>query len=164
MSKKRKILVGVILGGLAVAGILFFFYFDRSADLITKQNQIRESVLKEDEADSEEAWEGYPATEEGLLQPSVYLEVTQADCTGDCQAFSGSSEKLAYCRAYCGLSQVEGEAPAPVGSCEERKGIERDRCIKDEAVREKSIERCADMYDENLKKSCQARVTEDYFP
>lgn len=126
-----------------------------------------EALSEEREAGEEEDAEGEVEEEyfEEVVetpQPKVLIEVTQEDCAEECRAFA-EGEKKSYCRSYCGLSASEGQAPGPSGNCEDKKNIERDRCIKDEAVRNQDLSRCDDIYDQGLKKSCQARVTEDYF-
>ncbi len=163
--KRNPVIFFVTVGGFS---ILLFFFFFLNQDEVAKQNS--ESIDEETEVSEEkeneeggETVEEYPNPPQVSPQVPVFIEVTQGDCQNECQAFSGNEEKLGYCRSYCGFSAREGEV-SPMQPCDEKSSVERDSCIKDEAVREKNIERCEDIHDQNLKKSCQARVTEEYFP
>ena len=155
---------------LLVIGTGAFFIFaarQEPVDELTEREEAEEgeAMIEEDEEIISEEWEaGDSVTPEP--QPETYLEVTNQDCENECRSFVSSQEHYRYCRSFCGLSDEEGvakSAPAP-GSCAAKCGIESDYCHKDEAVAAKNLSKCEKITDSNIKKSCQARVTEDLLP
>jgi hypothetical protein len=87
-----------------------------------------------------------------------YLSITSADCDSQCEFFKDNQQSLEYCNQVCGLtSQTE----ATKKDCNELSNIEKDYCIKDEAVSKKDLALCDKIKDSNIKKTCQDRITED---
>lgn len=160
---KGKKLTAFLLGSLLLLGGGIFWYTFRPAAVVAPLSEVlpeeaAESLAGEEELTETEEAEAYPAGEAlpEEAAPTVYVDVTVADCDSECEAFAGQPERLAYCQSVCGL------APASSASCDAEAGISRDICLKEKAVREQNLEGCAGIHDETLRKKCQARVTEDF--
>lgn len=152
----------VILGSLLLCGGGIFWYVSQFQAEPVKQSEKVETpweeeenmVLEEGEEVADEAYPEPVAPE--VLQAPVYLDITPGDCEEECEAFTSQSEKLAYCRSVCGLAQASSE------NCGAESGIQKDVCLKEKAVKAQDIEQCSEIKDEALRKTCQARVTEDF--
>lgn len=160
---KGKKLIIFLLGSLLLLGGGIFWYMLRPAAVVAPLTEVppEEAALPfagEEELTQAEEEEAYPAGEAlpEEAAPTVYIDVTAADCENECEAFVANGDRLAYCQSVCGLAGPRGAA------CDTETGIGRDICLKEKAIREQDLEGCAGIHDETLRKKCQARVTEDF--
>lgn len=160
---KGKKLIIFLLGSLLLFGGGIFWYVLRPAAVMAPPSEVfpeeaATPLAREEELTEAEEEAAYPAGEvlPGETAPTVYIDVTAADCENECEAFAAQPERLAYCQSVCGLF------PASNSSCDAETGVGRDICLKEKAVREQNLEGCAGIHDETLRKKCQARVTEDF--
>ena len=163
--KKFWISIFVILAILLIGGGLFLLFSYREKEnariQVLEQGTSPEVFSQESEEDDifdDEQQLPLEATQES---GSAYMDITPADCANECEMYTGDTEKLSYCKSVCGLSLESGVASSG-GDCNEKTGISRDMCIKDEAVKEQSLPRCDDIVDKNIQRSCQNRVAEDF--
>jgi hypothetical protein len=91
------------------------------------------------------------------------IKVGPKDCDNDCSKFKKNNEKE-YCQEICGTTTYFEDASDSGGSaedCTSEKGIQKDYCLKDIATGNKDFKACNEISDENIKKSCKNRITED---
>lgn len=160
--KKSRFLIGIILGILAAGGatLLFSLNEQRSFEQEASDEAVSEAEPQEEAENGPE--EAEPSEPEAFSAPGSSYEITQEDCVSECEMYGTDPEKLRYCKSVCGLAATEGQEDPVAPGCASGSALERDMCIKNEAVRDKNLSRCEDIQDGNLKKSCQARVTEEY--
>ncbi|NTW27545.1 MAG: hypothetical protein HGA36_04430 [Candidatus Moranbacteria bacterium] len=94
--------------------------------------------------------------EETIIEDNSFLEILPADCKNGCKDFEETKD-LQYCKQYCGLD----DTPKPAKGCDKFEGLERDYCLKDEAIEKKDGKTCNKIQDDGIKKSCFNRITED---
>jgi hypothetical protein len=100
-----------------------------------------------------------PAEEPQTQEEQTFLDIApQTDCTNDCQEYQSDQEKYNYCRSVCGFTVEDGVVKLPTSN---DPVLSQDYQTKEAAISEKNIEKCGEIKDGNIKKTCQARVTED---
>lgn len=135
MRGRSKIISLILLLTLLAAGAYFFFWHQKKKDI----SPIPEEAPVEEER--------------------TFIDIApQTDCSNDCQEHQGDQEKYDYCRTVCGFTIEDGVVKPPTSTDPE---LSQDYQKKDTAVNEKDIQKCQDINDENIKKTCRARVTED---
>ena len=85
----------------------------------------------------------------------IIEKITPKECDTECIEFSG--EKLTYCQEVCGLTPTQEKST----DCSDTSGIEQDYCLKNRAINEKDFAFCKEIYDENIKESCENRTLEE---
>ncbi len=97
-------------------------------------------------------------TDEDLDSPeqTSFLDVTRKDCDNNCKNFTDPDE-LKYCRQFCGLTTSKKIKDG----CNNLQDLEKDYCLKQEAIDKSDIKICGSIEDINIKKSCQNRLNED---
>lgn len=99
------------------------------------------------------------APPEDITPIAPTVEILPSDCAQECGDFSSQADRYAYCRSVCGLTLTDpesGTTASPVNP-ELSRDIER----RDAAIRAGDLGACDQIGDEQLKQSCQVRVTED---
>ena len=84
--------------------------------------------------------------------------ITPQHCDDGCQAFRIDLKLFEYCEQACGISPV-----AKVSSCDGKKGIERDYCLKDLAIGSQDDAACDNIKDDNIKNACATIIEENAF-
>lgn len=81
------------------------------------------------------------------------------DCSDECLSLKQDADRYTYCRSVCGFSLTDptsGTAVKPTNP-----SLEQDIERKDTAIKNRDLAACESITDEQIKKSCQIRVTED---
>jgi len=97
--------------------------------------------------------------ENATLEKTSLTEVSSKDCDNNCKNFTDSKE-LKYCQEVCGLVPIQEESKKNKG-CDALKDLEKDYCLKDEAINAKDFKICEEIEDSGIQKTCQNRITED---
>jgi hypothetical protein len=82
--------------------------------------------------------------------------ITAEDCDSECRNFEKDEKNLKYCQEVCGLSDNQN-----ADNCDQKQGIDKDSCLKNQAVINKDFKICDNIQDANIKSSCKNRVTEE---
>lgn len=90
------------------------------------------------------------------VEEDNFLEVLPEDCKNNCDQFD-QPEDLQYCREYCGLNTVKKN---PAG-CDKFADLEKDYCLKNQALEKSDSKICTQISDSGIKRSCINRLTED---
>lgn len=90
-------------------------------------------------------------------------KITDYDCNQRCENRK-NNDTYQYCRELCGLN--EGSAPKDDGpidtkDCFKLTGIQKDICLKREAIEKKNDSICDDIEDQQLRENCINRVAEE---
>lgn len=88
-------------------------------------------------------------------EEDAFLDIFTSDCDNNCSEFT-ETEDIKYCKEYCGLTPAKTET-----NCDSLQDLEKDYCIKQEAVKKKDIAMCEKIEDSGIMKSCRNRVAED---
>jgi len=83
-------------------------------------------------------------------------EITQEDCHQQCAQIIEKAKKK-YCQQICGLTISSPNT----GDCEKQKELNKDYCLRDQAVKEKDFQKCNLIYDSGIKRQCVNRINED---
>lgn len=84
----------------------------------------------------------------------AFLNVLPSDCEDGCQDFT-EPDDIQYCREFCGLNKKKATG------CETLEDLDRDYCIKAEAIEKKDIKKCDDIEDSGIRRACKDRIAED---
>lgn len=90
------------------------------------------------------------------ISGSVLAHITPQHCNDNCQAFSIDLKLFEYCEQACGISPIKN-----VSNCDDKKGIQKDYCLKDLAINKKDVSQCDKVSDANIKQSCKNRIAQD---
>ncbi len=88
---------------------------------------------------------------------NIKANITPTHCTDDCKAFANDLVLFAYCQQVCGISPVKTNAT----SCDAKKDLEKDYCLKDLAITKDDAALCKPIVDDNIRKTCRNRIAED---
>ncbi len=116
---------------------------------LTEEDNIIENLLNNETPISQ--------TENSSENLSFFINITPPDCIRECEPYKYNAEELQYCQNICGLSPVVTKE-----NCEKLEGLEKDYCIKNNAIIDKDLKQCNEIIDIKLKESCQKRVQEDF--
>lgn len=93
--------------------------------------------------------------------------IEPSDCDNECSRFTSQSD-LNYCRQICNIplsnqpdsNQNSVSQPAS-GDCQSKTGLDKDYCLRDQAIANKNFDDCDQIADAGIKKTCQDRITQD---
>ena len=95
---------------------------------------------------------------------SGHPDIQPSDCDSECARFQKDSD-LAYCRQICNIpienpdaNQNDNQAS---GDCGSKNGLDKDYCLKDQAVSADNFDACDQIADSGVQKACKDRITED---
>jgi len=94
--------------------------------------------------------------ERGTKDSQNLAHITTENCNNNCKAFAMDLKLLEYCQQVCGLVPIKD-----ISSCDDKKSIERDYCLKDLAINKKDSKFCEPIKDANIRLTCQNRILED---
>jgi hypothetical protein len=177
MKSKRFLPIFVIL--LAVLAYFGYSlakkrYFSSSPQTVLDKDAKENKNNKE--AESQASLQG--GLKEEITSDSIKITIGPSDCDNECSKFKKEAE-LEYCRQVCGIetyydyseSDDEGQDESSdengndsndsSGDCDDEKGLEKDYCLKDNAIDEGNFRMCDLISDAGIKKTCQNRITED---
>lgn len=83
------------------------------------------------------------------ITENILAHITPQHCDTACQAFASDLKLFEYCEQTCGISPIKN-----VSNCDDKKGIQKDYCLKDLAITTKDVAKCNDINDANIKQSC----------
>jgi cytoskeletal protein RodZ len=166
-SKTPLIIFGLAFTILAILAfpIVKSRYFQNEQKNAVKKNSSEISNVpsseKVDSANSEELATDENDDEENLnseivIEDDSFLEILPSDCKNGCVNLD-LAEDIEYCKQYCGLVTT----PKTAKGCDELTSLEKDYCLKDEAIQKKDGKICNQIEDDGIKKSCFNRLTED---
>lgn len=89
-------------------------------------------------------------------EEDTFLQVLPQDCDNECKSYQ-QEEDVTYCKQVCGLVEVKKEATG----CDAKEDLEKDYCLKDEAIAKADPKICDKIEDGKVKKTCKNRVLED---
>jgi hypothetical protein len=87
---------------------------------------------------------------------SELAHITTEHCDDDCDAFANDLSLLEYCQQVCGIVSTKN-----ISSCDDKKDIEKDYCLKDLAITKSDPSTCEQIKDVNIRQACKNRITED---
>ena len=90
------------------------------------------------------------------ISGSKIANITPEHCDNNCQAFAIDLKLFEYCEQSCGISPVKN-----VSSCDDKKDIQKDYCLKDLAITKKDASQCDKINDANIKQACKNRIIQD---
>lgn len=114
-----------------------------------KQENIIENLLDNETTSSQ--------TETSSENLDFFINITPPDCIRECEPYEYNEKELLYCQNVCGLSLATAKK-----DCEDLDDLEKDYCLKNNAIIDKNIGGCNEIADTKLKESCQKRVQEDF--
>ncbi|EKE18620.1 MAG: hypothetical protein ACD_9C00281G0001 [uncultured bacterium] len=154
----------LILAGLIAW--LFFLAKDRYSNNDPNSNEsevIDESAEFEDEigddsVSPEENFDEEENEEEVALdeEEDTFLEILPSDCKNECKNYQ-ETEDIDYCKQICGLTIPKKE----LTGCDALVDLEKDYCLKDEAISKADPKICDKIEDSGIKKTCKNRLIED---
>jgi hypothetical protein len=118
---------------------------DEPVDVTAEPDPGEEQAAADDVTESEIA-----------AEDNSFLEILPSDCKNGCKEFD-EPEDIQYCKEYCGLVSTAKTS----GDCGKFTDLEKDYCLKDEAIQKRDAQICTQIEDEGIKKSCRNRITED---
>jgi hypothetical protein len=134
--------------------------FDQNGQLVPKkpaendqakeQENIIENLLNNESST--------PQTEIPTENLNFFINITPPDCTRECEPYKYNEKELQYCQNVCGLSPAIDKE-----DCEKMEGLEKDYCLKNNAVIDKNLNGCEEITDTKIKETCQHRIQEDFF-
>jgi hypothetical protein len=89
-------------------------------------------------------------------EESSAYDITREDCDNECTNYENGEKE--YCRNICGLTGTKQDI---VASCDDLNSLEKDYCIRDNAVQEQDLQKCDEIEDSGIKQQCQNRIQED---
>ena len=89
-----------------------------------------------------------------ITKDSAY-QITKNDCNNNCKNIE-PVEKLTYCNQICGLTTLNKK------SCDDLADLNKDYCLRDEAVAKKDLSKCSEIQDGGIEKQCLNRINEDF--
>jgi hypothetical protein len=141
-------------------------YFTKPA-FSTKENRLGTNSLdaQKDEQNKNNS-SGEEKNNDGNFENSdLKISVNSADCDNECEKFK-KDEELKYCENVCGISDLydysDDSGEEEFSNCDKKQGVQKDYCLKDQAISEKDFKICDQVKDENIKKTCKNRITEDF--
>ncbi|EKE12098.1 MAG: hypothetical protein ACD_14C00019G0001 [uncultured bacterium] len=93
---------------------------------------------------------------EEAAEADTFVQVLPADCKNECKNFQ-IEEDIAYCKQICGLTAPKKQA----AGCDALDDLEKDYCLKDQAITKTDPKICEKIEDAGIKKSCKNRLIED---
>lgn len=112
---------------------------------------------------------------EEIKSDSINITVTPSDCDKGCEKFK-KEEELEYCQQICGITTYydysEDESQDEFSEendenndelendCNNETGLQKDYCLKDNAIDEENFKLCDLISDSGIKKTCQNRIME----
>jgi hypothetical protein len=90
------------------------------------------------------------------ISGSKLANITPEQCNNDCQAFNIDLKLFEYCEESCGISPIQN-----VASCDDKKDLQKDYCLKDLAITKKDLPSCDKINDANIKQACKSRIEQD---
>ena len=90
------------------------------------------------------------------VKGNTLAHITPEHCDNDCTAFKIDLKLYEYCQQACGISPVQ-----KVTTCDDKKGLEKDYCLKDLAIGRTDISLCENIQDANIVQSCKNRIMQD---
>lgn len=97
-----------------------------------------------------------PNKTDGKTSGSMFAHITTEHCNSACEAFANNLTYFNYCEEVCGITPIKN-----VSDCDNKKGLEKDYCLKDLGITKKDMSVCDKINDVNLKNTCKNRITQD---
>ncbi|EKE24953.1 MAG: hypothetical protein ACD_5C00347G0010 [uncultured bacterium] len=168
MKTSSKIALAIFLLALVGLGVWGFFtlgdrFIGTDADRETKQEKKINNAENNNDASSDSADEIF--TEDPVLEDEeavddteedTFLQVLPQDCENECKSYQ-QEEDVTYCKQVCGLVEIKKEATG----CDALADLEKDYCLKDEAISKADPKICDKIEDGKIKKTCKNRILED---
>lgn len=161
MVKKSSLFV-IVFFVAAIAVLSYFAYpiiknrYFKSEDKKTEdQNSAEKNLNGATSADEEDKILKEEESEE--FQEGSLLNVTREDCEDECETYE-EADDLKYCQQVCGLNKAQDNQKS---DCESLSGVEKDYCLKNQAIDQNSLSICEKISDKKIKKTCQNRIAED---
>lgn len=172
MLKKVLIILYICIIGAIIYFAVDFFAIRKDADLNDSTDRAKERTEKISEQDNEKerSEKNNESKEENkindsddsennnpsITQENAAYDITQADCKNDCKDYDNDEKD--YCRNICGLTGSITEEK----SCDGLSGLQKDYCIKDNAIQNKDLDMCKEIADGGLYDQCINRLTEEF--
>lgn len=166
MKSWQKALLGVVVVTL-LGGVLWYTQIRESSKLSSTEEVLTvpptESVqevspMEETQPVEPEGERAAPETAPSGVSTTPSTKPTPEDCEQDCERFA-PGDTQAYCQAFCGLNQDKYQSQ----DCASLASSEQDFCWKEKAIRERNGETCARIGEQSLRKTCEARIAEEFF-
>ncbi len=155
---KKLLIILYILIFIALAYYVVNLFMDRNQE---KNNQVE--IKSQSETINDVNTDVKPPTiyEEEIEdisdeQKDAAYTITRDNCNNECVTIE-STDKKTYCNQVCGLTVVEHNK-----SCSELDNLNRDYCLRDEAVANKDLSKCNEITDTGIKNQCVNRINEEF--
>jgi hypothetical protein len=86
---------------------------------------------------------------------SAYV-ITPQDCSSECNNIK-NTKKQVYCNQFCGFSITSQS-----DSCDELSNLDKDYCLRDQAITKNDLTICEQIIDTGINKQCINRINEDF--
>ncbi len=159
MKRYLYILYVLIFIGLVVYTFFVFkkqFSSDKSQIQNNNKNLQYDSNIKENNKDSITTKINQQENEDNNIDLQNAFDVTMKDCEMGCENIVNTKKKK-YCQNFCGLAEEGGKNE----NCDDKKYLEKDYCVKNEAINMKDVSKCDTINDTGIKNQCINRIKED---
>lgn len=163
---KTKILITIFL--ILIGTVTYFAYpvfknryFQPSEDTTTQEESSsnkKGSSSSEELSSDENGTNLEDAEDESALDEDIFIDIDSEDCEDGCEQFEDADDKK-YCQEYCGIK--EENSTTNTDNCEELKDLEKDYCLKDQALAKKDFNLCKKITDKKILEACKTRLTEE---
>ncbi len=169
MKTHSKLFLIVFLVAITILG--FFAYriiVDRNSNPDLQSNEQKNSAENENlqSDDSSEASENLTEEELDKLEEEeesaidterdTFLQVLPEDCKNECKNYQ-EEEDVTYCKQVCGLTEIKKIQTG----CDALSDLEKDYCIKDQAISKTDPKICDQIEDGKIEQICKNRILED---
>lgn len=156
---KKFLIILYIFIFVALAYYVITLFIDRGHSDISTQKEIGTSIEVPTEGSIESSTDNLttsdPTDALDSAQENAAYTITREDCNNEC-ATMDSADKKTYCKQVCGLTDT-----ISAETCDDLSGLDKDYCLRDKAIEEKGLQKCAEIQDSGIKKQCQNRISED---
>ncbi len=180
----KKILIFVyIIAFCAIGYFLFHIFFDRYEQIAEEEENIESVESKTDEDtttqnnssaskdtktatknnDSEDEDEDDTENEtlyDTVTEDDAAYTISTDDCDNNCADIDDDDEE-AYCFQVCGLNGQNQDSDTLSTDCDTYDDLEKDYCIRNQAVAQTDISMCNSISDSGVRTQCKRRIQED---
>lgn len=131
---------------------------EKKNDETTNDQNAQENVASQEQTteNSDENLDESDTDQEAVQQEEDFLQILPSDCQKGCKNFD-QPEDIQYCKEYCGLTSSSKNPK----DCDNFEDLEKDYCLKDEAIKKEDTKICNKISDGGIRRSCINRLTED---
>jgi len=161
---KKFLIILYILIFVALAYYVTNLFMDRNQES-SKSNNVNSNpkIIESTKSEIPVSPKTLPPTETDEItntitpQIDATYQITRDDCANNCDV-TGDTERIDYCKQICGLTPITPQAD----SCDDLSNLEKDYCLRNEAITENDLTKCQQITDSGVSKQCINRLNEDF--